>query len=677
MKFKLLNNLKKISLMLCFTMLFQMAGLNFVKTHAAENAKLTYSIKGETKIGNTVDILVNISNISNLYGGSIDFLYDPSLLNIQSIETGSIFGSEKIQTPVKKIANGQANLVFTLTGIKDGVKGNGTIAVIKAKILKAGAINLKTTTKNDALKVNGNNVRVKLVNSNEKTIAYASEEKSISSLGDPVKVTEFNVNKATPQVKGSSITFTAKSSGGSTVLYQFWIFDGSSWKMVRDYNKSNTFTWNPSKSGNYRVSVYAKDINSNKALDSSKVMNYNIVDSLGKVDPVKVTEFNVNKATPQVKGSSITFTAKSSGGSTALYQFWIFDGSSWKMVRDYNRSNTFTWNPSKSGNYKVTVYAKDINSNKALDSSKVMNYNIVDSLGKVDPVKVTEFNVNKVAPQVKGSSITFTAKSSGGSTALYQFWVNDGNGWKMVRDYNRSNTFTWNPSKSGNYKVTVYAKDINSNKALDSSKVMNYNIVDSLGKVDPVKVTEFNVNKVAPQVKGSSITFTAKSSGGSTALYQFWIFDGSSWKMVRNYDKSNTFTWNPSKSGNYRVSVYAKDINSNKALDSSKVMNYNIVDSLGKVDPVKVTEFNVNKVAPQVKGSSITFTAKSSGGSTALYQFWIFDGSSWKMVRNYDKSNTFTWNPSKSGNYRVSVYAKDINSNKALDSSKVMNYTIK
>ncbi|AYE33880.1 triple tyrosine motif-containing protein [Clostridium septicum] len=676
MKFKLLNNLKKISLMLCFAMLFQIASINVVKTHAAENAKLTYSIKGETKIGNIVDILVNISNISNLYGGSVDFLYDKSLLEVQSIKTGSIFGSEKVQTPVEKIENGQANLVFTLTGIKDGVKGNGTIAVIKAKILKAGAINLKTTTKNDDLKVNGNNVRVKLVNSNETAIAYASEEKSISSLGNPVKVTELNVNKSTPQVKGSSITFTAKSSGGSTVLYQFWIFDGNSWKMVRDYNKSNTFTWNPSKSGNYKVAVYAKDINSNKALDSSKAMNYNIVDSIGKVDPVKVTELNVNKSAPQVKGSSITFTAKSSGGSTALYQFWIFDGNGWKMVRDYNRSNTFTWNPSKSGNYKVTVYAKDINSNKALDSSKAMNYNIVDSIGKVDPVKVTELNVNKSAPQVKGSSITFTAKSSGGSTALYQFWIFDGNGWKMVRDYNRSNTFTWNPSKSGNYKVTVYAKDINSNKALDSSKAMNYNIVDSIGKVDPVKVTELNVNKSAPQVKGSSITFTAKSSGGSTALYQFWIFDGNGWKMVRDYNKSNTFTWNPSKSGNYKVTVYAKDINSNKALDSSKAMNYNIVDSIAKVDPVVVNSITSDKSAPQAKGTPIKFTAKASGGSTVLYQFWIFDGSSWKMVRDYDKSNTFTWNSSKNGNYRVSVYAKDINSNKALDSSKVMNYTI-
>ncbi|WLF68988.1 triple tyrosine motif-containing protein [Clostridium septicum] len=664
MKFKLLNNLKKISLMLCFTMLFQMAGLNFVKTHAAENAKLTYSIKGETKIGNTVDIFVNISNISNLYGGSVDFLYDPSLLNIQSIEVGDIFKNQNIKTPVKKIANGQANLAFTLTGIKDGVKGNGTIAVIKAKILKAGAINLKTTTKNDALKVNGNNVRVKLVNSNEKTITYASEEKSISSLGNPVKVNSVSVDKASPQTINTPVTFTAKASGGSSILYQFWINDGKGWKMVRNYSSSNTFTWKPTVAGNYTVSVYAKDSKSTKLVDDAKLTNY-VVSAPGK--PVKIDSVSMDKASPQAINTPVTFTAKASGGSSILYQFWINDGKGWKMVRNYSSSNTFTWKPTVAGNYTVSVYAKDSKSAKAADDVKLTNY-VISASGK--PVKIDSVSMDKASPQAINTPVTFTAKASGGSSILYQFWINDGKGWKMVRNYSNSNTFTWKPTVAGKYSVSVYAKDSKSTKAADDIKITNY-VISASGK--PVKIDSVSMDKASPQAINTPVTFTAKASGGSSILYQFWINDGKGWKMVRNYSNSNTFTWKPTATGNYTVSVYAKDSTSAKAADDIKLTSY-VISVPGK--PVKVDSVSIDKASPQVVGTPITFTAKASGGSSILYQFWINDGKGWKMVRNYSNSNTFTWKPATAGTYTVSVYAKDSKSTKAADDLKMLNYTI-
>ncbi|WP_288236529.1 cohesin domain-containing protein [uncultured Clostridium sp.] len=219
MKFKLLNNLKKISLMLCFAMLFQIASINVVKTHADEKVKLTYSIKGEVKVSSTIEIYVNISNISNLYGGSVDFVYDKSLLEVQSIKTGSIFGSEKVQTPVENKGNGQANLAFTLTGLKAGINNKGTVAVIKAKILKEGAITLKTTTKNDALSINGNNVRVKLVNSNEKTIDYASEDFKIDShKKNPLNssILEENIPNVMEAGKVYPITLKFKNTGSTT-----------------------------------------------------------------------------------------------------------------------------------------------------------------------------------------------------------------------------------------------------------------------------------------------------------------------------------------------------------------------------------------------------------------------------------------------------------------------------
>ncbi|MGL4109655.1 triple tyrosine motif-containing protein, partial [Clostridium sp. LP20] len=44
----------------------------------------------------------------------------------------------------------------------------------------------------------------------------------------------------------------------------------------KDYSTSNSFTWNPTTTGNYVISVYAKDVNSKNEVDSFKTMDYAI-----------------------------------------------------------------------------------------------------------------------------------------------------------------------------------------------------------------------------------------------------------------------------------------------------------------------------------------------------------------------------------------------------------------
>ncbi|QBJ74552.1 cellulosome anchor protein [Clostridium chauvoei] len=180
MKLKTLKNFKKLSFLLCITILFQLCGLGVIKTHAATQTKVTYTINGEAKVGNIIDIIVNVSDVTNLYAGSIDFVYDESLLKVQSISKGNIFGNNNAQEPINQVKNGQANLAFTLTGANNGVSGNGTLAVIKAEVLKEGTVNLKTSNSNEGIDLNGNTTRVKLVNSDEHAIDYNSEDTNIN-----------------------------------------------------------------------------------------------------------------------------------------------------------------------------------------------------------------------------------------------------------------------------------------------------------------------------------------------------------------------------------------------------------------------------------------------------------------------------------------------------------------
>ena len=102
-----------------------------------------------------------------------------------------------------------------------------------------------------------------------------------------------------------------------------------------------------------------------------------------------------------------------------------------------------------------------------------MNYSIIN----IDPVTISSISVDKKSPQAPNSSITFTANASGGTSLLYQFLINDGSGWKVLRDYSSSKSFTWKPTNVGSYKISAYVKDVNSSNSVDAFKLLEYTIV--------------------------------------------------------------------------------------------------------------------------------------------------------------------------------------------------------
>ena len=145
------KNKNKISLFLSALLLFQLVMFNRKNVSATTSPSVSYIVTGDTTVGNTINIAINISNVSDLYGGSIDFLYDTNLLEIQGISKGNILGSDAL-TPLGangKVLDGQASFAITLKGNTPGVStSNGTLAIIKAKVLKTGRVNLNTTSNN-------------------------------------------------------------------------------------------------------------------------------------------------------------------------------------------------------------------------------------------------------------------------------------------------------------------------------------------------------------------------------------------------------------------------------------------------------------------------------------------------------------------------------------------------
>ena len=63
---------------------------------------------------------------------------------------------------------------------------------------------------------------------------------------------------------------------------------------------------------------------------------------------------------PQLPGATVTFTATAAGG-TAPYQFkwWLWDGATWIVLKDWSTGNTFAWTPSMANpNLAVGVWVR-------------------------------------------------------------------------------------------------------------------------------------------------------------------------------------------------------------------------------------------------------------------------------------------------------------------------------
>ncbi len=161
----------------CFYMFFSNSNI----VSAATTPKVTYTISGNVTVGSTITITVNLSEVTNFYGGSIDFKYDPSVLKIESITKGTIWGSNTVIMPTTNSSSGQANLAMSLTGNNNGISGKGSLAIIEAKVLKPGEIPIKTTTSNSPLTLDGKTMRVKLSNNNGQPITYNSTDNHIST----------------------------------------------------------------------------------------------------------------------------------------------------------------------------------------------------------------------------------------------------------------------------------------------------------------------------------------------------------------------------------------------------------------------------------------------------------------------------------------------------------------
>ena len=338
------------------------------------------------------------------------------------------------------------------------------------------------------------------------TVTY--EYSKDNEVVNPPVVSSFTTDKKSPQVSGTQIKLTAKATGNGTLQYKFLIKDSSgNWAVLRDYGKSNTYTWKTGKAGNKTIYVDVKDSNGKVTRAS---MSYTIK---AEAKPPVVSSFTADKKSPQASGTQIKLTAKATGNGTLQYKFLIKDSSgNWAVLRDYGKSNTYTWKTGKAGNKTIYVDVKDSNGKVTRAS---MSYTIK---AEAKPPVVSSFTADKKSPQASGTQIKLTAKATGNGTLQYKFLIKDSSGnWAVLRDYGKSNTYTWKTGKAGNKTIYVDVKDSNGKVTRAS---MSYKVEESLIQDSNAAISYTGTWKVATSTRHSGGTCKYVSSA-ATATYKF------------------------------------------------------------------------------------------------------------------------------------------------------------
>ena len=480
------------------------------------------------------------------FGGVALGAFADQTFTVQNIVGGTVSGAVSVPTPFSVVSGSPFNLV--------GLNATQTVTVRFRPTTAA------TATANVVITADGDTI---------------SQTASGTGTG-AATLTNLTANRSAPQSPGSTITFTATATSG-TVPYQFkwWLFDGTTWAIARDWSTSNSFAWTPSAPNpNFTVGVWVRS--AGETADQPSGSFANPAGSMTIAFPIQasfasLTGLTANLAAPQSPGSTIVFSATATAG-TAPYQFkwWLFNGTTWAIARDWSTSSTFAWTPSvPNPNSAVGVWVRS--AGETADQPSGTFANRAGTMSIAFPIQaslptLTGLTANLAAPQPPGSPVTFTTAATGG-VAPYQFkwWVSDGLTWTVLRDWSSSSTVTWTPSTpNSNSSVGVWVRNAGDTADQPSGSFANtggYKAIPFPIQVSLPTLTGLTANLAAPQPPGLPVTFTTAATGG-VAPYQFkwWVSDGATWTVLRDWSTNSTVIWTASTpNSNSSVGVWVRN----------------------------------------------------------------------------------------------------------------------
>ena len=382
-------------------------------------------------------------------------------------------------------ANGQsinaATVTVTGTASDNGRGGNGVTSVTVNGVAAAGGTSTGVATASwsstVSLSAGTNTIAVVAIDGvGNSRLVQISVTRTLS----PLTGVTIAADRPSPQAAGTTITFTAAPVGGAAPhQFKWWLYDGSTWVLLRDWGTA-TYTWTPATANaNYRIGVWAREAGSTSDAGTINAqVFYAITEGTtpppppsggggGSTTPLTGVSVAADRPSPQAAGTSITFTATPAGGvAPHEFKWWLYDGRTWVQLRDWGAA-TVTWTPAAANaGYRIGVWARSAGSTDDTGSINAdLAYTISGSTGggSTSPLTSVSIGADRPAPQVVGATITFTATAQGGAAPHeFKWWLYDGRTWVQVRDWGAA-TFSWTPTTANsNYRIGVWARDAGS-----------------------------------------------------------------------------------------------------------------------------------------------------------------------------------------------------------------------
>jgi hypothetical protein len=463
-----------------------------------------------------------------------------------------------------------------------------------------------------------------------------------------------------PSAATTPVTITASAVGCPTAQYRFGIRPpGGVTTFVQDWSASATYLWNaPVTPGAYRIQVDAKDATSTIPRDATTGLIYNLL-GCGSAN------MNPGVASPQTTDASVTFTATSTGcGAAPQYKFFVDPpgAAGWTAKTGWGGA-TWLWNTTglPRGVYGVGVWVRATGSTSQYESYWLGTYTL--TFGYCNSAVASTVTS---APAAPGSSIAWTASSTGCGSPEYRFFVQaPGGAMTMKRDYGAAG-WSWNTAglPAGTYQIGVWARQTGSTHTYDAYGQTTFRLGSG-----SCTSAGLGLNMASPQQSGATITGSGSSNSCTTPQYQFLLKrPGGAWTVKQTYGPGTSWSWNTTgyPSGYYQLGVWVKQAGSTATYDAYAITDFQL--AIGYCTSASLVP---SPASPQTAGTSITLTASSTGCTAPRYEFWrLAPGSTtWQSLGASSAGTTLAWDTTglATGPYRFGVWAKQNGSPNSYD----------
>ena len=382
---------------------------------------------------------------------------------------------------------------------------------------------------------------------------------------------EFNIkfNLDSPQDKNTEIEIALDAEGD--YLYKFLIGLEGKWNTLSDFSGNKTLKWMPDKYGTYTIMVQIRKMDSSKSFDYVSKTEYEVreADKRIKIDSrVSIDDIVMDNRKHFVKGEKIHIKVLASGSNDIRYSFIVKkDGENLEEIK-YGSCSWVDFTPELTGDFQLEIRIKDKYSQAEFDSLQVVPIEVSDYI----PADIEYLLMPVKEYHIVSDPVALEAIVNNTDQVRVKYILKINGHVIEETDFVDSKKYMFVPKCSGQYSVSVLAKNINSSSPYDCSKEVRITVHEYYPITDAVLRCDMKAINA-----GSSVTFSAVCKGGRDVVYEFWIMENGQWELVQSYSKKNYYMMIPFNKGSYRILALMKSASSRLPYENYGMYAFDIV----------------------------------------------------------------------------------------------------